>query len=437
MIGSRPDVAGKAVAVSVTPLPLEADSRAFRIAQSLGEAGFRSIIVEGRASARHFWSETVEVRSVGRAVTEDRGGSILPPGRLRDSVLSMRRMGAASQVLLYGAFRAHDWWRYCWAPRPLIPPANLYVLHSFEFYRAVAPFARRSGARIFYDAHDFYRGIEPIERQSSFDRNHIHPFFRRLEGRLAVEANAITTVSNGIAGLMAEAFGRRPDVIRNCHDERYDRARVPPLRKTLGLGEADRLAVMVGNYKPGLAIHAAAAALQRLPENLHFAFLGRGYSAVATALPGGLVGRRLHLGHAVPPDEIVPAIRGCDLGLVLYEPYSDNYRYALPNGFFQLVAAGLPIVRGELPEIESAIAGRAVGYSLAQLEPEAIAQAVTRAMAERTALRANVTTLTRSLRWENEARRLRRLIDKMHVIGGTAVMKSEDCDVASATLRVM
>ena len=117
------------------------------------------------------------------------------------------------------------------------------------------------------------------------------------------------------------------------------------MRKTLGLGETDRLAVVVGNYKAGLAIQAAAAALQYLPENTHLAFLGRGYETIAAGLPGGLVGRRLHLGHAVAPDEIVPTIRTADLGLVLYEPYSENYRYALPNGFFQLVAAGLPIVR--------------------------------------------------------------------------------------------
>ena len=43
----------------------------------------------------------------------------------------------------------------------LLPPAELYYLHSFELHRAVAPLAARLGARVIYDAHDFYRGIEP------------------------------------------------------------------------------------------------------------------------------------------------------------------------------------------------------------------------------------------------------------------------------------
>jgi glycosyltransferase involved in cell wall biosynthesis len=83
----------------------------------------------------------------------------------------------------------------------------------------------------------------------------------------------------------------------------------------------------------------------------------------------------------------------------------------LPNGFFQLVAAGLPIVRAELPEIEAVIGGLGVGYCLPRLEPDGLAQAISRAIAERDLLRGNVVLLTRSLRWENEAKRLRRLID--------------------------
>jgi len=404
---------GRGVAVSLTPLPLEADSRAYRIAGALAEAGFRSIVVETRASVRRFWGEGIEVRSAARAMAGAGPNLVFRPGRLHNAVTMARRggLGAVGEAGLYAGFRAVEWWRYCHLPRPLIPPAELYVLHSFELYRAVAPLARRLGARILYDAHDFYRAIEPPERQSAFDRHRRQPFLHRLEDRLAAAADMLTTVGSGVADLMAQAFGRWPEVIRNCHDERLDRADALPLRNMLGLGEADRLAVVVGNCKPGLAVGVAAAALQRLPANWHLAFLGRGYEAVAAALPDGLVGKRLHLGHVVAPDEIVPTIRSADLGLVLYEPYSDNYRYALPNGFFQVVAAGLPLVRGELPEIEATIGGAAIGYSLSRLEPEGLAQAMLHSIEDRDRLRTNVAALARTLRWENEAMRLRRLIE--------------------------
>jgi hypothetical protein len=424
--GARSSAVGKGVAVSLTPVPLEADSRAFRIAQALAEAGFRSIVIEARASVRQFWGDSIEVCSAGRPDGLARSGTVFRQGHLRDLVMMARegRMGPVGEAVLYAGFRVQEWQRYCHLPRRLIPQAELYVLHSFEMYRAVSAIARRSGARVLYDAHDFYRSIEPQERLLPFDRNRRQPFLHRLEDRLAAEADALTSVADGIASLMTQAFGRRPEVIRNCHDDRFDRTDVPPLRRILGLGDRDLLAVVVGNYKAGLAVDAAAAALERLPKNWHLAFLGRGYEAATRELPGGLVGKRLHICQAVAPDEIVPTIRSADVGLVLYRPFSENYRYALPNGFFQVIAAGLPLVRGELPEIEATIAGATIGCSLADLQPENLARAMLRSVEVNNVLRTNVAMLARTLRWESEAIRLRQLIDAVCTPSATSQLES-------------
>jgi len=48
------DRPGCVIAVSVTPIALEADSRAYRIACTLADSGFRSIVVEGRPSRNRF-----------------------------------------------------------------------------------------------------------------------------------------------------------------------------------------------------------------------------------------------------------------------------------------------------------------------------------------------------------------------------------------------
>ena len=91
------------------------------------------------------------------------------------------RGGAIGEWALYLAFRADDRRRHYAAIRRVLPPAELYYLHSFELYRAVAPLAAGCGARIVYDAHDFYRGIEPSEVQRRFDRSRMRPFLDRLK----------------------------------------------------------------------------------------------------------------------------------------------------------------------------------------------------------------------------------------------------------------
>ena len=59
----------RGTAVSLTPVALETDSRAFQIACTLADAGFRSIVVEGRRSRQRFWDDRLEVRSLEHAET--------------------------------------------------------------------------------------------------------------------------------------------------------------------------------------------------------------------------------------------------------------------------------------------------------------------------------------------------------------------------------
>ncbi len=405
----------RGTAVSITPEPLDADSRAFRIACRLADAGCRSIVIEGRPSLNRFWDDRIEVRSPGIASSGLPPGAALRRGRLRNIVTGVRggRGGALGEAVLTAGFRAYHWHRHIRLLRPLVPPAELYYLHSFEAHRAVAPVAAAARGRIVYDAHDFYRGIEPEAAQPQFDRNRLRPFLDRLEERLVAAADAIVTVSDGVAAEMAGTFGRRPEVIRNCHDERYDRRDAPDLRAILGLSAEDRLCVVIGNYKSGMAVGVATDALALLPGRYHLAFVGRGYEAAGAALPPSLVGSRLHVGHAFPPDAVVPAVRSSDLGLMLYEPRSTNYRYALPNGFFQTVAAGLPLVRAPLVEVERAIAGRAIGVCLEQLDAASLAAAIIRCTDHSEVLRANAAALARELSWHNEAPKLEALIDRI------------------------
>jgi glycosyltransferase involved in cell wall biosynthesis len=393
--------------VSLTPLPLDADSRTFRIAHSLADCGMRSIVIEGRRSASRFWGPEIEVRSPGGAQGSD--GVISRPHRVVGE-LRNGRLGQLGERALYAGFRAYDWWRHKHEISRLLPPAQLYYLHSFELHRAVAPLAARLGVPIVYDAHDFYRGIEPIEQLRRFDRVLARPFLNTIEDRLVAEADAVVTVSDSVAALMECTFGRQPVVIRNCHDERLDQPRVRDLRTALGLTTEHRLCVVVGNWKPGMAVALAADAVALLPEHFHLAFVGRGYAAQAERLGRHFAARRLHFGHMMEPVSVVPFIRSADLGLVLYEPYSENYRGALPNGFFQIIAAGLPLVRLPLEEIEAAIAGTAVGICLEAAEPRVLANAILRSIENQRTFRRNVATLAQQLSWKLESMKLWQLI---------------------------
>jgi glycosyltransferase involved in cell wall biosynthesis len=396
--------------VSLTPMSLEADSRTFRIAHSLADFGLRSVVIEGRPSTSRFWGPEIEVRSPRGTQGSSSAG---PRPRRAVNALRSGRLGRLGERALYAGFRGYDWWHHLYQIARLLQPAQLYYLHSFELHRVVAPLAARFGSQVIYDAHDFYRRIEPTERMCRFDRTLVRPFLDTLEDRLVAEADAVVTVSDAVAALMEGAFGRWPVVIRNCHDERLDRASGPDLRTALGLTTEHRLCVVVGNWKPGMAVALAADAIALLPEHFHLAFVGRGYAAQAEKFGRHVAAKRVHFGHKMEPVGVVPFIRSADLGLVLYEPYSENYRGALPNGFFQSIAAGLPLVRLPLDEIEAAIAGAAVGICLEAAEPKALASAILRGIEDQRTYHRNAAALAQQLSWKLESVKLQQLISDL------------------------
>ena len=58
---------GRGTAVSLTPVALEHDSRAWRVACALAEAGFHSIVIEAQPSAHRCWKNGIELRSPAAA----------------------------------------------------------------------------------------------------------------------------------------------------------------------------------------------------------------------------------------------------------------------------------------------------------------------------------------------------------------------------------
>jgi glycosyltransferase involved in cell wall biosynthesis len=80
----------------------------------------------------------------------------------------------------------------------------------------------------------------------------------------------------------------------------------------------------------------------------------------------------------VAASEVVPFIASADAGLVYYDRHNANYANALPNGFFQSLAAGLPLIYSDLPGMTEEAAPYDLGAPIAPRSAAAVAYAVRR-----------------------------------------------------------
>jgi glycosyltransferase involved in cell wall biosynthesis len=157
-------------------------------------------------------------------------------------------------------------------------------------------------------------------------------------------------------------------------------------------------------------------ALARTEDSIRIAFVGNGFDASHEdqARRRGVAGRVSFL-PAVPPSQVVPFVADADVAGVLYRPSNPSVRQCLPNGLFQALAAGLPVVYADdLPMVAAEVDG--AGIAVDADDPAAIASSFDRLARDRM-MRAKLSECAsmraRESSWEHEERRLGDILDRV------------------------
>jgi len=410
--------------VSVTPIELERDSRTLKQAASLARLGYESVVVEEGESVA--LPRELPFRLIGTAPSGDDQPAAVPTpaaapvagGRLRGRLGSAFGAARAKLTPTSGRLKASrrflaDYREFNRRTLAALPDAELYWLHSYWQFPAVRRKCRRTGARFVYDAHDSYRDIPAI------DLPLVPSLLALIERRCVARAAARTTVSAGVARRLRGRYGREFTVIRNFPDLRLDRPATTTIRDALNLGDEDFLVVMVGQWKFGLALEEAIAALGELEASVHLAFVGPGFEREGSSLAAGR--SRVHFVAPVDPTRISGFIGSADAAALLYMPLTENMVNALPNGFFHAVAAGLPLLYPPLAEVRELAERHRLGLEIDPAEPSSIAEGIRALLTDRPRLRTIAEDVARArveLSWEREEPVLVELVRRALAGGG-------------------
>src|SRR4029077_5284487 len=111
-------------------------------------------------------------------------------------------------------------------------------------------------------------------------------------------------------------------------------------------------------------------------------------------------------------------------GVSLLEDSCENHRLALPNKLFEYIAAGLPVVVGDLPEAAKLVRERRVGWCADPADPGSVAAALRTALAQQDddGLQRCLARAGSELSWELEKLRLLAVYDGLgrgEVAGGS------------------
>ena len=351
----------------LTPSELTRDPRARRAAVAALARGFEVVGLCGRlGDAEAVSLDGVAVTRVGhervaRALRRTGAGGV---GEARPLARELRGLFRIGRVLtLTAQLRA--------AARRL---GRFDVVHANDFTTLPAAWltARATGARLVYDAHELY-----AQEEASMPAAY-RAFIHALEGPLARRADAVVTVSPPLARELEDTLrlARPPLVVLNAPArEEIDETerRVGPLR-----------AVYQGALAPGRPLGDLFAAVESAGAvELTVRVAGADLEALRRDVAARGLAARVEIAEPVPPERLVAALAGQDVGVIFNRPRSGHYDVALPNRLFEYMMAGLAIVAPRLPAVAEIVDGEGVGITYEPGSPAALGAALAELAADR------------------------------------------------------
>jgi len=364
------------------------DGRVINQAHALCAAGFRITIADcGRPPEWY--------RARRDAIDP---AAVLPAGcvvqRIEDPTSALP---TAAQRVVRRQFR---WWLHRSRVRQLAAiGAQVYQAADLLTARYSEQLAARSGSKVVYDLRDLYsaewEGTSPT---------------RVRRRAIAQEADAVRradvrlTVCAGLARLVAERYRLPPPhVIRSCRDPVRPDVKGPDVRSTLGLDATTPLLVHTGHSERGRALDELVNLTRALPA-VHLALVGQqeGAEAVRAAAAGAGAGDRVHVLPALPAPQVSVFIRTADVAVIYLRLVSLNMRYALPNKFFEAIAAGLPLAISDGDEFRPLVERYHLGVLFDPADPAAAIAAVVEVLQHQRRYRDAVSSAGEELNWQRE-----------------------------------
>jgi glycosyltransferase involved in cell wall biosynthesis len=277
--------------------------------------------------------------------------------------------------------------------------ADIYQAPDLVTARYAQRAAAKARARFVYDIRDFYSAEWEGGRLSRVRRRGI-----AQEAYVMRRAHACLTVTPGLADLVARRYRMRPHVIRSCRDPIGRDVTGPDVRGTLGLSASTPLLVHTGHRIREAGLPQQVEIVRALP-GVHLALVGQqqGVQDVEQAARQANVQARVHVLPAVAAAEVPAFIRTADAALIYMYAESENARHALPNKFFEAIAARLPVAISDGAGFRPLVQRYGFGVLFNPLDLSSAVAAVTEVLRNNQRYRDAADVAAEHLSWRHES----------------------------------
>jgi len=286
-------------------------------------------------------------------------------------------------------------------------PADVVVAHDLPMLVVGRTLAQMFQARLLYDSHELYSEQEFSKSESAS--------WSRVEQRHIHACDQVITVNSSIANELQRRYGLdKVEVIYNAERIRPLLARGWYLHECFGIAREQPILLFQGGLSANRHLPELVAAMALLRDvPVHLVLLGDGQltGRLQRLIRRKHLHHRVHLHPAVAQSELLDITASADAGIIPYQGTCLNNHYCTPNKLFEFIAAALPILASDLPELRRLIQGQDIGR-VADLSTSMHMAAAIRdffACGQLPGWRNHVRAVREHLNWQHEAVKLKRI----------------------------
>ena len=262
-----------------------------------------------------------------------------------------------------------------------------------------------------YDSHEYFTGVPEIQ-----NRPVVRWVWESIEKLIFPRLKHVMTVSDSISIQYENEYGIRPIIVRNC--SRNAGHIIPFSREELGVGNDELLFILQGT---GINVDRGGEelieAIHKI-ENVSLIIVGSGdlIPALKEKVLKLDLSKRVRFISKVPWEELIKYTKAADAGLSLDKNTNINHRFSLPNKLFDYIAAGIPVIAANLPEVSKIVKENKCGIIIPEVSPDEIVKAIQNLKdnpGHLSELKRNAVIASTSINWENESIKVKSLYNSI------------------------
>jgi glycosyltransferase involved in cell wall biosynthesis len=282
---------------------------------------------------------------------------------------------------------------------------HVFVAHDLPMLPVAVQAAHACGARVVYDSHELYSEQEFSEQERRK--------WAQIEERYIGACDVVITVNPSIAAELKRRYALRDvQVIYNAERTSQARTESRRLHEVFGLSADKKIVLLQGGLSAGRNLEVLVDAMRYVQNpSVVLVVLGDGHLShrlQKLAQHEELQGR-VYFHAAVPQNALLELTAAADAGVIPYQATCLNNYYCTPNKLFEFIAAGLPILATDLPEIRRIVHERELGLVGDTSTPKKLAALLDEFFSDEqrfTTWKARVSVVRQLICWEQEEKKL-------------------------------